>query len=62
MTWHDGERADRSIFDVRLYAATELISMLESAGLELAGAWGWFDGSSYDLDSRRTILLARRPA
>jgi hypothetical protein len=35
--------------------------MLRAAGLELVRAWGWFDGSDYTSDSRRIILLARRP-
>jgi SAM-dependent methyltransferase len=61
LTWGEDGRREQSVFDVRLYSATELITMLEAAGLELIRAWGWFDGSKYTLDSHRTILLARRP-
>jgi SAM-dependent methyltransferase len=61
MSWDEGGRREQAVFDVRLYSATELGTMLRAAGLELARAWGWFDGSDYTIDSRRTILLARRP-
>jgi SAM-dependent methyltransferase len=61
MSWMDGDQRDSSVFGVRLYAATEMITMLRRAGLELVRACGWFDGQPYTLDSPRMILLARRP-
>jgi SAM-dependent methyltransferase len=61
MSWVDGDTVDRSLFSVRLYAATEVLAMMRTAGLEPAGAWGWFDGQEYGIDSHRMILLARKP-
>jgi SAM-dependent methyltransferase len=62
MSWTENEIADSAVFSVRLYSATEIIDMFRQVGLEFVSAWGWFDGTDYDLDSRRMILLARRPA
>jgi SAM-dependent methyltransferase len=60
MSWSEGAQRDSSLFSVRLYSATELITMLRRAGLETVSAWGWFDGQPYTIDSHRMILLARR--
>ena len=60
MSWPDGDGRDGSVFEVRLYSATEMLAMLRRAGLEPVGSWGWFDGQPYTIDSHRMILLARR--
>ena len=52
----------REFTDEITRAATEIIDMFRQVGLEFVSAWGWFDGTDYDLDSRRMILMARRPA
>jgi SAM-dependent methyltransferase len=62
MSWTENGIADSAVFSVRLYSATEVIDMFGQAGLEFVSAWGWFDGTDYDIDSHRMILLARRPA
>ena len=35
--------------------------MFERAGLRLIEAYGWFDGSPFDMDARRMILIAQKP-
>jgi SAM-dependent methyltransferase len=47
---------------VRLYSHDELVSMAADAGLEPTETYGGFDGSSYEVGSRRLILVARKPA
>jgi SAM-dependent methyltransferase len=61
MSWVQDGTPDSAVFSVRLYSATEVIDLLGRSGLAFVRAWGWFDGSPYDIDSRRMILLARRP-
>jgi hypothetical protein len=36
--------------------------MFRQVGLEFISAWGGFDGTDYDSDAHRMILLARPPA
>ena len=55
----DGTRTEGAIHP-RGYTAAEYVRMFERAGLSLAGAWGWFDGSELEMDSRRMILMAER--
>lgn len=47
---------------MRLYTVTELVAMLEAAGLVLEASYGGLDASELALDSRRVVLIARRPA
>jgi 2-polyprenyl-3-methyl-5-hydroxy-6-metoxy-1,4-benzoquinol methylase len=56
----DGETSEL-VHSVRTYAPHELAAMLGRAGLEVAGAWGDFEGGELSLDSWRLILLGRRP-
>ncbi|WP_344104494.1 class I SAM-dependent methyltransferase [Nocardiopsis rhodophaea] len=51
-----------SAFSLRLYALTELRSMLEGAGFLVEQAWGGLDQTPYECDSPRMVVLARRPA
>ncbi len=47
---------------VRQYTAAELAAMFRDAGLPVERVWGNFDGSDLTLDSRRCIMLGRKPA
>ena len=53
-----GERDSRS-FSVRLYTASELVTMLARAGFAEAKCYGDFDGSPFAVDTR-LVLVARR--
>ena len=44
----------------RFYTLTELVGMLDRAGLAFRAAWGGFDGSPYTLESRHMIVLAEK--
>ena len=57
----DGSRSELA-HSVRLYTPHEVVGMLERAGLEVEGAWGDWDGSELSFQSRRIIMLARRPS
>lgn len=48
-------------FVVRMYSLAELAAMFQDAGLRVERVWGDFDGSDLTLDSRRCIVLARKP-
>ena len=56
----DGSRRElRHSF--RFYTAAELVRMLEAAGLAVREAWGGYDASELQLDSRRLALRADCP-
>ena len=55
-----GERIHMS-FATRAYTLVELTGMMAAAGFDVEGAWGDYQGSDYRVDSRRMIVLARRP-
>jgi SAM-dependent methyltransferase len=57
----DGSRSELA-HSLRVYAPWELARMLRSAGLEVTGSWGNFDGDELELSSRRLILGAEKPA
>src|SRR6266699_3904158 len=46
---------------IRLYTLTELIGMLEAAGLRLERVYGGFDDEVYGVDTRRMIVVATKP-
>jgi SAM-dependent methyltransferase len=56
----DGQRR-QSGHVLRMYTHSELVQMMESAGLEWQRSYGGFDGSDYGVDSRRMIVVASRP-
>jgi 2-polyprenyl-3-methyl-5-hydroxy-6-metoxy-1,4-benzoquinol methylase len=56
-----GERTAMA-FANRAYTLVELTNMLVDVGFQVDTAWGDFRGSDYAVDSRRMIVLARRPA
>lgn len=51
----DGSRRTLT-HSLRIYAPHELIAMLRSAGLDVVGSWGSFDGDELAFDARRLIL------
>ena len=56
----DGVRRDKA-FSVRLYNATEIRDLLQRAGLEIQGLYAGWDLAPVTLDSRRLVVVARRP-
>ncbi len=46
---------------INLYTLPHLETLLRQHGLVVEKVWGDFDGSPYGFDSRRLIVLARRP-
>ncbi len=56
----DGTRRALRGHHIRLYTLTELIAMLDNAGLEFETAYGGFDGEPYAMNTRRMIVVARR--
>ena len=55
-----GERIEMA-FATRAYTLVELVRMLTSVGFEVERAFGDYQGSEYAIDSRRMIVIARRP-
>ncbi len=56
----DGVRKDKPFF-VRLYNASEIQALLVQAGLELFHIYASFDGQEFSADSRRMVVVARKP-
>jgi SAM-dependent methyltransferase len=56
----DGPRRQMS-FLLRIYSHSEMMAMLERAGLEWVHTYGGYDGSDYAPDSRGMIVVARKP-
>jgi SAM-dependent methyltransferase len=56
----DGTPREKLI-DLRMYTLNELAAMHGRAGLELLQTWGGFDGREYGMDTRRMIVLAKKP-
>jgi SAM-dependent methyltransferase len=48
-------------WSVRWYTLTELVAMLAAAGLQVQSYLGGLDGSDLTLDSRRLVLVSRKP-
>lgn len=55
-------RATQHETHVRLFCASELRLMLESAGLEVEAAYGGYEGEPLTRTSHRIVIVARRPA
>jgi 2-polyprenyl-3-methyl-5-hydroxy-6-metoxy-1,4-benzoquinol methylase len=47
---------------LRIYTPGELVDMAEKVGLKVTRLAGSYDGREYAFDSRRLILIARKPA
>ncbi len=57
----DGRRS-LSTVSLRVYALTEIKAMIEEAGLVYRQSWGGYDGSGYNMESPRLIVLAEAGA
>jgi D-alanine-D-alanine ligase len=60
-TWAEGANWESLTHSVRHYTAPELAGMLRRAGLTPVAYYGDFDGSDFELHSRRLIVVARKP-
>jgi SAM-dependent methyltransferase len=58
----DGRQREIVGHHIRLYTLREVAGMLEAAGLAFEAVYGGFGGEPYGIDTRRTIVVARRPA
>ena len=56
----DGTRRDSPGHDVRLYTLTELVRLLDAAGLRLSTVYGDYDGRPYHIDTPRMIVVATK--
>ena len=56
----DGSRRTDT-HQLRLWAASELSYVLETAGLAVTGVYGGLDGSPYTRDAHRLVVAARKP-
>ncbi len=56
----DGTRRVMSDLQMRLYTLTEMISMLDNAGLTLQNVYGGFRGEDYGVNTRRMIVIASK--
>jgi len=56
----DGVRRDKPFF-VRLYNPTEIRDLLGQAGFEIYRLYGGWDGSPISTESRRMVIIARKP-
>jgi SAM-dependent methyltransferase len=59
-TWVEGGKMENLTHSVRHYTAPELAGMLRRAGLSPIAMYGDFDGSRFELSSRRMIMVARK--
>jgi 2-polyprenyl-3-methyl-5-hydroxy-6-metoxy-1,4-benzoquinol methylase len=60
IVFRDGVRKDKPNF-VRLYNPNELSTLITQAGLELQHIYGGWDTKEYSSDSRRMVVIARKP-
>ncbi len=60
MIFPDGERREYR-HAARVYTLTELVRMLALAGLHVQACYGGLDGSALSLNSRRLVVVARKP-
>lgn len=54
-------RANEFRLWLRLYSAVELRGLLKQAGFRKTEAYGGYDGSPYDSEARRLVVVGRRP-
>jgi SAM-dependent methyltransferase len=56
----NGVRRDKP-FKIRLYNPNEFAALLKEAGMEVYAMYGGFDAQPVSIDSRRLVVLARKP-
>ena len=56
----DGTRRDSPGHDVRLYTLTELVRLLQAAGLRLSATYGDYDSAPYAINTPRMIIVATK--
>jgi hypothetical protein len=56
----NGTRKDKPFF-IRLYNPTEIRKLLQNAGLELYRILGIWDSQPISTESRRMVIIARKP-
>ena len=56
----DGTRRESPGHDVRLYTLTELVRLLDAAGLRMSATYGDYEGSPYAINSPRMIVAATK--
>ncbi|MXY43338.1 MAG: class I SAM-dependent methyltransferase [Dehalococcoidia bacterium] len=56
----DGARRESPGHDVRLYTLTELVRLLDAAGLRLSGRYGDYDGAPYAINTPRMVVIATK--
>ncbi len=56
----DGTRRESPGHDVRLYTLTELVRLLDAAGLRLSATYGDYDGAPYAINTPRMIVVATK--
>jgi SAM-dependent methyltransferase len=58
----DGGRREAGGHHIRLYTLREMRGALDAVGLAYEGVYGGFEGETYGIDTRRMIIVARKPA
>ncbi len=58
----DGTRREVGGHHIRLYTLREVRGMLDAAGLVYEGVHGGYEDEAYGIETRRMIVVARRPA
>jgi SAM-dependent methyltransferase len=59
--WKSGDRQGQRHFDLRIYAASEVASMMRQSGLEVQACFGDYDGSPFGKESKRLLMVAQKP-
>jgi SAM-dependent methyltransferase len=57
----DGQRREVGGHHIRLYTLREMRGALDAAGLVYEGVYGGFAGEAYGIETRRMIIVARKP-
>ena len=57
----DGQRREVGGHHIRLYTLREMRGALDAAGLAYEGVYGGFAGETCGIDTRRMIIVARKP-
>jgi SAM-dependent methyltransferase len=57
----DGSRREIDGHHIRLYTLREMRGALAAAGLAYEGVYGGYEDETYGIDTRRMIIVARRP-